>query len=83
MSVGSVPIYWGTDYVKKDFNPKCFINYSDYDSQEEFLEDLVSIDKNESKYEHFLSQPIFKDNKIPDFIKPHSLLNFFEENILC
>tara|TARA_Y100000310_G_C20606518_1_gene775768 strand:+ start:340 stop:1269 length:930 start_codon:yes stop_codon:yes gene_type:complete len=83
LSVGSVPIYWGSDFVKQDFNEKCFINYGDYDTIEEFMEKLILVDSNKEKYEEMISQPIFKDNKIPDFAMSENVLRYFEEIVLC
>jgi hypothetical protein len=83
LSVGSIPIYWGSNHVKKDFNEKCFINYGDFDTIDEFMEKLILVDSETEEYEKILSQPIFKNNELPDFVTPSSVLKFFEEIILC
>ena len=83
LSVGSIPIYWGSDSVQKDFNRKCFMYYNDFSSKENFLNKIISIDKNKDEYEAMISEPIFKDNKIPDFVRPEKLLSFFERTVLC
>jgi hypothetical protein len=83
LSVGSIPIYWGSEFVKKDFNKKCFICYNDYENKTEFLEKIILLDNNKEEYEKIMSEPIFTNNKIPDFVKPESVLKYFEEVILC
>ena len=83
LSVGSIPIYWGSEHVKQDFNEKCFINYGDYDTIDEFMEKLMLVDSNTEEYEKILSQPIFKNNELPTFVTPSNMLRYFEEIILC
>lgn len=33
MSAGSIPIYWGDPLVHRDFNPRSFINYHQYEAE--------------------------------------------------
>jgi len=82
LSIGSIPIYWGSEFVKKDFNKKCFIYYDDYENKTEFLEKIILLDNNKEEYEKIMSEPIFINNKIPEFVKPHNVLKYFEEFIL-
>jgi len=83
LSVGSIPIYWGSDAARSDFNERCFINYSDFSTPEQFLKKVTSLDTDQDAYEEILSQPIFKDNKIPDFVLPDKILTFLEERVIC
>ena len=82
LSVGSIPIYWGSDMVGQDFNPKRFINVSDYNNLEEMVERLREIDENDKLYESYLAEPVFKDNIIPYRFTPEAVLKYFEEAIL-
>lgn len=50
MAANTVPIYWGSDLAKKDFNPEAFINVEDYDSMESFIASLKRIDENPAEY---------------------------------
>jgi len=77
--VGSIPIYYGDKSVKKYFNPKSFIDYSDYSSDQEFIEYVKEIDTNDDKYLEMLNQPVFND---PEYIgKTYKKLEQFLLNI--
>lgn len=32
MQAGSIPIYWGDPLIERDFNPRSFVNYHDYEA---------------------------------------------------
>lgn len=49
-AAATVPIYWGSDVVKKDFNPESFINVEDYSSFDSFLAALKRIDNSPDEY---------------------------------
>jgi hypothetical protein len=83
LSVGSIPIYWGSPRVKEDFNKECFINIDDFSSLSEMVEYLKNIDNDKNLYEKMIISPIFLNNKIPNFALPENVLKFFEEKILC
>ena len=71
----------GLEAVKSDFNPNAFINYSDYESDNELIHDVISINNNKERYNSFLEEPIFKNNEIPKFCLPDSVLGFLKEII--
>ena len=81
MFVNSIPIYWGTDYVNKDFNSRSFLNYDNYSNDEEFINEIISIENDYEKYLNLLSQPWFNDSKYPDNVLPQNVLNFIEESL--
>lgn len=83
LSVGSIPIYWGSKSVSDDFNDKAFINVHDFDSMEEVLELIKEIDSDNELYNKFLSEPIFKNNEIPACALPENVLHYIEKRILC
>jgi hypothetical protein len=55
------------------------LNYHDYKSDEEFIEKIIKIDSDENLYNDMINQPWFVDNKIPDFVQPENVLNFFKK----
>ncbi|MBD0726564.1 hypothetical protein B6A10_15430 [Flavobacterium sp. L1I52] len=57
--VDSIPIYWGNRLVNKDFNPKRFLNYQDFETEEELIARLLEIDKNSEIAIDILSQEVF------------------------
>lgn len=83
LSVGSVPIYWGSDGDVKDFNPKCFVNVSDFKNLKELRDYIEFLDKNDKAHREILEQPIFKEGVLEDIYNPDSVLRYFKENIIC
>jgi hypothetical protein len=82
LSVGSVPIYWGSDLVHLDFNNNSFINVDDFVSYEDLVYIIKEIDENDLLYKKIVQQPVFNNNQIPDFALPTNVLKYFEETIL-
>ena len=60
----SIPIYWGNKKVNLDFNPKRFINYYDFDSEEDLFNRIVEIENNPELAIEIIKQPIFAKGKI-------------------
>jgi hypothetical protein len=81
LSVGSIPIYWGSERVGEDFNEKAIINVNKFAGLDEVVDYIEEIDTNDNLYRDILSQPIFNRNKIPDAVLPKSVLSFIEERI--
>ena len=82
MSVGSIPIYWGDNQVKKDFNKDSFIFVNDFDNEDKLLDKIIELNNKPELYIEKLKQPWFSDNKIPENFLPRNILDYFEENIL-
>lgn len=59
-----IPIYWGNKKIHLDFNPKRFINYNDFDSEEALFQRLEEIESNPNLAIEILKQPIFAENRI-------------------
>ncbi|MCH5229292.1 MAG: hypothetical protein J1F12_04775 [Muribaculaceae bacterium] len=55
---GSIPIYWGHEYVKKEFGDKGFIYINDYDNLEKAIEHIKEIDNNDELYYSILNERI-------------------------
>ena len=79
LSVNSIPIYWGSDFVNQDFNPKSFINASNYENDEALIEKILDLEKDKEKYVELLRQPCFKNNEFPDYVRPKSVLKFLNQ----
>lgn len=58
-----IPIYWGNKKVYKDFNSTRFINYHDFNSEEELIEKLIEIDQNFDLGTEIIAQPVFSKEK--------------------
>lgn len=50
MVCNTIPIYWGNPLIHYEFNTKSFFNYSDYDSEEDLMADIIEHDKDSDKY---------------------------------
>lgn len=68
MLVGSIPIYWGNPLVHQDFNRNSFINYFDFQSEEEMIERIIQIDQDDSLYAQILAEPFFTNNVPNQFV---------------
>lgn len=82
LSVGSIPIYWGSDLIGDDFNKKSFINVDNFCDLQSLKEHIIEVDNNKQLYENYLNEPIFTNNQVPSCAKLENVLNFFEEKIL-
>ena len=67
LTYNTVPIYWGSPTVEIDFNPKAYISRHDFDSDEEMIQKIIELDRDDDKYDEMLRQPIMKPrNKVFD-----------------
>ena len=82
MSENSIPIYWGSDYVKSDFNPDSIIYADDFENDEHLIEYILELENNQRLYLEKLNNPWFKNNNISDCFLPDYYLKIFSETIL-
>lgn len=80
----TIPIYYGSDSVSEIFNPKAFINISDFDSWAEAIEFIKKIDNDDDLYLDMLSQPILNEkhyfSKLEKDLEEY-ILHIFEQPI--
>lgn len=76
MCVNSIPIYRGGNKINEDFNSKSFINYHDFKSEDDMIEYIIYLDKNDDKYIEVLKEPWFINNQVPDNNKIENIKNF-------
>jgi hypothetical protein len=74
-----IPIYWGSPRIHEEFNPKCFLNYFDFPSEEALIERIIEIDNNPELYLEYLRQPVFHDDRPNEFFSEQRLLDFFDK----
>jgi len=58
---GTIPLYWGSSMVSDDFNSDTFINYYDYKSEDEMIEHIIELDKDDEKYNEYFSSHIYSN----------------------
>lgn len=57
----TIPIYYGSPDIAKEFNPKAFINCHEYESFEKVLERIKEIDNNDELFLSMVKEPIVTD----------------------
>ncbi len=78
MVARTLPIYWGSPRVAEEFSPRSFLNYHDYSNEDELIEKIIELDRDEKKYLKCFHQPYFHDDRPNEFYNEDRLLNFFE-----
>jgi hypothetical protein len=78
MVVRTLPVYWGNPRIHEEFNPKSFLNYFDYGSDEALIERIIELDRDDAKYLEYARQPYFHNNQPNEFFSTDRILNFFE-----
>ncbi len=74
-----LPIYWGNPLIQEEFNPKSFLNYFDFPSEEALIEKIIELDRDDSKYLEYLRQPYFYDDRPNRYCSRKPILDFFEK----
>jgi hypothetical protein len=78
----TIPIFWGNPNILEDgYNPNSFINCHDFNSIDEVVDKIIEIDSDDNKYKKMLSEPIFIDNKLPEYYEDDYIFTFID-NIL-
>jgi alpha(1,3/1,4) fucosyltransferase len=57
---GCLPLYWGDEECKQDFNTNSFLNLNDFPSMDAFIERIIELDQNEEAYNAMSSQYLFE-----------------------
>lgn len=77
---GAVPIFHGNEHILEEgFNPETFINLHDFENLEDFLSTVIDIDTNNNIHKRMIQNPIFLDNKLPDYFDIDNILYFLEK----
>jgi len=69
MSVNSIPIYWGSETVERDFNLKSFVRLEN-DSDEAIkkaIDEIIHLDSNDDAYIEKLSEPWLSEEQYVKF----------------
>lgn len=61
----TIPVYYGSPTVTDIFNPKAFINLSDYESFDDAIARIIQLDQDDEAYIEMLSHPILVDSGYP------------------
>lgn len=77
MLANTIPIYFGNPDIKEEFNPKSFINVSDFNNLDEVVERIKEIDQNDELYCEIMSEPYRTPEQIEK--KDKELSNFYNK----
>lgn len=59
----SIPIYWGSGEITKEFNPKAFINCADYDYDfQRVIDRVIALDQDNKQYMQMLREKPLRDD---------------------
>ena len=76
LAAGSIPIYWGADECRTDFNPEAFIDASQFESLDALVEHVLHVDKDMDQQRALCEAPLFVSG-IPYEMTP----SFFSDRI--
>lgn len=62
----TIPIYYGSSNIKEIFNPKAFIDISDYSDFDAAIDRILEIENDDELFLEMLRQPIFNNPKYPE-----------------
>ncbi|MCD7726751.1 MAG: glycosyltransferase family 10 [Ruminococcus sp.] len=67
---GSLPIYFGSEYVKRFVNPNCFIYANDFlngnDGMKNLVDKVREVEENEDLYRSYFNQPYINKNAVTE-----------------
>lgn len=77
MQARCIPIYWGNPRVSEEFNPKSFLNYADFQNEDELIDRILELDSDEQKYRAMLAEPYFVNNVANKYFSHQRILDHF------
>lgn len=77
----SIPIYWGSDFVKKDFNKDKIIYYGDFENDEHLIDKIMEVNSSKKQLLEYFDQPIFYNNVFPEYVLQENILDFLTDAI--
>ena len=79
MAARCIPVYYGCPRAAEEFNPKRFLNYHDFPSEEALIAHIKEIDANDALYRQYLAEPVFIGNKPNAIFEPEYYHRFFDQ----
>lgn len=79
-AANSIPLFYGNRFIEEEgFNPNTFINLHRYENLEDFLEEVIRIDTVPSVHKSYIEEPIFINNRLPDYFNLDYIMSFLEQ----
>ncbi len=79
MMARTLPIYWGSPRVAEEFNPRSFVDASDFPDLDALAEHIMQLDRDDARYLQYFAQPCLPGNKPTEWFDRGRLLDRFEE----
>jgi len=77
MLVNSIPIYRGNPRIGEEFNPKSFINWHDYENDNDMIDRIIEVDNDDALYNNMLKEPWLHNNKLSQYLDIDIIINQF------
>jgi hypothetical protein len=79
----TVPIYWGNSNATKFINKKAIVNLEVYNEENinRCLQEIISLDKDDSLYLDKIRKPLLIDNKVPEEFQLHRMREKLNQKI--
>lgn len=74
----TIPIYWGSPDIAKEFNTDAFINCHDYDSFDDVVNYIKKIDNDDELFLKMINQPVFNYGIIPEYLTDEAICAFLD-----
>jgi hypothetical protein len=78
MFANSIPIYVGDPLAGASFNRDAYIDITNFSTLGEMLEFVREIDSDRVLYRKMLAAPFYRNNAVPRYAQPDSILAFFD-----
>jgi len=62
----AIPIYWGDPHINNQFNPRSFINVSDFESLDDLVAYVRRVDEDDNLYMEIMQQPALLDLQLKE-----------------
>lgn len=72
---GVIPIYWGSEMVSNEFNNKTFINYYDFENENNLIDKIIEIDNNDELYNSYFTEKISTNYMLDE----NYIINIFDK----
>lgn len=79
----TIPIYWGSRTIYKDFNPASFLHYADFPNEESLINKILEIDSNDELYNKIVNQNKFWYNIPNECVLINNFLNWFDAIVVA
>ena len=76
MTVNSIPLYWGNPLIGKEFNTESFISFYDFHSEDDMIDYIIELDKDDGRYIKMLNKPWFEEYNIPEDNRIENIKHF-------